>query len=397
MKKIFYLLAICTTLFATNNSNIALPQNNYLDLDAKECDEACLDKLLKEKKYFTFMSKQQGAEVLNGVNKELEGLFNGEEKSLSDLQLGNNKKEDIKLAILVPQKKIGNYASSVVNSITAYLMERDSDFDIEVFNSYDESEGSLSNALNSIRQRGYKIVIAPLTQYGANYVAQNANDLIIFMPTINKKDIQFQTYNILYGGIDYEKQIISLLNYANSKVAIFSDLSPLSNNLNNFVAKNSDVSYQKDIESSQKINLKYILKGNWALQGASIFLNTPLIKSSLIASQLRVYDIKPKALLSTQINLNPLLLNLTQYADRRHLYLANSISTAPISIQETNALFNHNIAYDWVNYSTNVGMDYLYSLLTGNSRKFSEDISNHEINYNIKIMKTSEYGFYNVN
>ena len=59
-----------------------------------------------------------------------------------------------------------------------------------------------------------------------------------------------------------------------------------------------------------------MFKGNSSLNNTSLYLNTQLVTASLIASQLRANDIRPYALLSTQVNYNPLLLTLTQYEDR---------------------------------------------------------------------------------
>lgn len=104
-----------------------------------------------------------------------------------------------------------------------------------------------------------------------------------------------------------------------------------------------------------------MLKNNKTLLNSSIFMNTPLVKTSLISSQLRVYKIVPYMLLSTQINYNPMLLTLTQYEDRKNFYLANSIGKTTVEMEELNSLFGHDIVYDWVNYSTSIGIDYFYT------------------------------------
>lgn len=93
-----------------------------------------------------------------------------------------------------------------------------------------------------------------------------------------------------------------------------------------------------------------------------------------------------------------MLLTLTQYNDRKKLYLANSIQKSPLDIREINALFDHSIVYDWVNYSTNVGLDYLFSsyFTNGIPREFKEKISGNQIIYKTDIMKASGFGFYPV-
>jgi hypothetical protein len=84
---------------------------------------------------------------------------------------------------------------------------------------------------------------------------------------------------------------------------------------NGYVKKNNNrVFYEKRVESP-KANFKQMFKGNSSLNNASLYLNTQLVTASLIASQLRANDIRPYALLSTQVNYNPLLLTLTQYEE----------------------------------------------------------------------------------
>ncbi len=313
MRKVFFILLLSfVSLYARSDkvSSVPIPESSFLDLDGQECDEQCMKKLIEEEKYFSFMSKHKEQEdgSVDENYQKLSTLFG--DSNQSDFSVSQNlQTAQARLAILVPQKSIQRYATSTINSIIAYLLAKDSNFDIEVFNSHDESPSSLGLALSQIRQKGYKVVIAPMTQRGARYLMQNGNDFVIFIPTINYKSMQNAPSNMLFGGIDYEEQVRKLLDYSGPKVATFSDGSMLGDKLNSFVAQNVDVRYEKRIKDSKKINLKYILKGNRVLQNASVFLNMPLVKSSLLSSQLRVYDIRPYRLLSTQINYRPMLLN----------------------------------------------------------------------------------------
>jgi SRSO17 transposase len=183
--------------------------------------------------------------------------------------------------------------------------------------------------------------------------------------------------------------------YANERVGTFEDGSGLSLQLGTLAKKNSTrVFYEKRIESS-KANFKQLFKGNNSLNNASFYLNTPLVTSSLIASQLRANDIAPYALLSTQINYNPLLLTLTQSEDRDKMFIANSIQKTPAKLEEINALFGHDIVYDWVNYSTSVGADLLATHFFENKteRVFKESISNNQVVYNTVIVKPAQHSF----
>ena len=301
----------------------------------------------------------------------------------------------IKIAVLVPQKTIKKYAITSVNSIISYLLYQNYNFDLNVFNSGDEREESLLAALKEIKTGEYNYIIAPLTPEGAQIVANYVKDTMVFIPTLHSSSVKNASSNIFFGGIDYAQQVALLSEFANEKVGTFEDGSPLSLQLNSFVKKNSQrVFYEKRIESS-KANFKQLFKGNTSLNNASLYLNMPLVTTSLVASQLRANEIFPNALLSTQINYNPLLLTLTQYEDRDKMFIANSIQRTPAELEEINAFFGHDIVYDWVNYSTSIGAEYLCNdFFAGKANKtFNEIMQNNQIIYNTAIYKPGRNEF----
>ena len=305
----------------------------------------------------------------------------------------------IKIAVLVPQKTIKKYAITSVNSVIAYLLYKNYYFDLNVFNTGDEREDSIAKALSDIKAGGYHYIIAPVTADGAQIIANNVQDTLVFIPTLNRSNVRSAGSNIIFGGIDYDQQIALLATKANDRVGTFEDGSSLSYQLNGLIKKNSNhVFYEKRVENS-KMNYKQLFKGNSSLNNASLYLNTPLVTSSLIASQLRANGINPYMLLSTQINYNPLLLSLTQYEDRDQMYIANSIQKAPPSLEEINALFGHDIVYDWVNYSTSVGADYLcQQFFNGKiSRTFKENISGNQVVYNTSLYQPGRNEFIRAN
>ncbi|WP_263832618.1 hypothetical protein [Sulfurospirillum oryzae] len=301
----------------------------------------------------------------------------------------------IKIAVLVPQKTIKKYAITSVNSVISYLLYKNYYFDLNVFNSGDEREESIAKALSDIQAGGYNYIIAPVTPEGANIIAGRVSDKLVFIPTLTKSNVRSAGSNIIFGGIDYDQQIALLAEKANERVGTFEDGSSLSYQLNGMIKKNSNrVFYEKRVENA-KVNFKQLFKGNTSLNNASLYLNTPLVTSSLIASQLRANDIHPYALLSTQINYNPLLLTLTQYEDRDHMYIANSIQKAPPALEEINTMFGHDIVYDWVNYSTTIGADYLcQQFFDGKiSRTFKEGISGNQVVYNTSLYQPGRNEF----
>ena len=301
----------------------------------------------------------------------------------------------IKIAVLVPQKTIKKYAITSVNSVISYLLYKNYYFDLNVFNSGDEKEESIAKALADIQAGGYHYIIAPVTADGANIIARHVTDTLVFIPTLHRSNVQSAGSNIIFGGIDYDQQIALLASKANERVGTFGDGSSLSYQLNDLVKKNNNyVFYEKRVDSP-KTNFKQMFKGNSALNNTSLYLNTQLVTSSLIASQLRANDIHPYALLSTQVNYNPLLLTLTQYEDRDKMYIANSIQRAPAGLEEINTMFGHDIVYDWVNYSTSIGADYLCQQFFNGSiqRAFNEEITSNQVIYHTALYQLGRNEF----
>ncbi len=299
-----------------------------------------------------------------------------------------------KVALLVPSKVIGSYVNSVSNSIISYLLFKDAEFIFEVFDSKDESGDALVSKLSEIKAKGYRFVIAPLTKSGAEIISSNSLDLLIFIPTINKNDIYETPSNIIFGGIDYRKQLDVLLSFANEKIALFGDGSRLSSDLSQYTKELAyeNIVYVKDIKNI-KTNLSFI-RGNSKLKKSSIFLNMPVVKSSLIASQLTQYKVKPHVLLSTQVNYNPLIFKFTQFRDREFFYIANSISHMNPILKDINFVLGNSPDYNWIDYSSSIGIDYVFS--SGESGVFDEEFYNNQIDYKVQIVKAGKSSFLKV-
>ncbi len=388
MKKILLIALFASLLFSKSEilSQIPPAKNIFMNLETEECDVTCLNNLLTNGKIFSFLSIYKD-------HSQFDNIQNQYDKYATLFGINKQNNFEIRLAMLVPQKVIRRYAVTTVDSALAYLLYKKYNFDLKVYNSNDESESSLLNSLAQIRKDGYKYILAPLTKKGARIVAQNSEGLTIYIPTVNSDKIQNPSPNVIFGGINYKKQIDKLLLYATNKVAIFSDNSSIANELNSEVENSQKlVVYEKQFKNSN-VNFKKILKWNKKLDNSSIFLNLPLVKASLLASQLRVYNRKPYNLLSTQINYNPMILTLTQYADRKSLLIANSIGKVNDEITMSNNFLGSDIEYNWVNYSTSLGLDILYNryFLQNEDRSFSEKVINNQVMYNTQIMSPKRY------
>ena len=370
-------------------SMLPLPKTTIINLETKECDTKCLDDYIKNGEIFSFLSNYKRIPNDTNLTKEYETLkikFN-----IYNFQ----KVQNVKIALMVPKNVIGRYTISTTNTILSYLLEKGVNFDFELFNSNDETRENIENTIKKIEDEGFDFVIAPYTLEGVKKLISIDTKLIFYIPTINKSEISTEKTNYIFGGIDYKKQIEKLLVFTNDKLAIFADESSIGFKLSSYIQNSGKKVVYKKIIPQKLSKFRSFLKRNKKLENSSIFLNTPLVKTSLLASQFRFYKIVPYALFSTQINYNPLLLNLTQYEDRKNMYIANSIKQSSDKLVTTNKLLENNILFDWINYSTSIGIDYIYTLYFDNSAKrvFDENILNNQVQYDIQILKPTKSAF----
>lgn len=384
MKKLLF-LTIPAIIFAKSFmiSTIPLPKAYIQNLDPYGCNENCMRDYLEHDMIFSFLAH---------ANKQLQDktLDSTRAMNFAILNIGAfNASGKIKIALLLPYKKIGRYAASTVNATFAYLMTRGNPFTLKSYRVEDEDVDTLSNTLEQIKSDGFEYLIAPLTKTGAvNLIAANPN-INVYIPTINKDNVETNSPYLFFGGIDYKAQSDLLLKEASSPLVIFSGMSPTGKKLALY-QEDSYTNPDKVIQyfiSRKTTNLQNYLKKNRRIAYGTFIVNTPVIKTGMILSQLTLYDTKPKHILSTQINYNPLLLSMTQYGDRKNMIIANSIIQNNDLLIDTNSLLGNDIVYNWINYSTTVGMDYFYSAITGDTREFKINLQNNQMVYDIALVK----------
>jgi len=397
MKRLLILLVVNITLLAQSYiiSPIPLPKTYIQDLDPYECDESCMQEYLDNGMIFSFLSHS---------NKKLENDKQNEIKAIniSILNLGSQViNSEVKIAMLLPYKKIGKYASSTTNAVFAYLMTRSHPFELQSYKIQSEGKDDIQRALSKIKSDGFTYVIAPLTLQGAQNIVNIDPDINIYMPTINKKDVATNSQYLTFGAIDYEAQSDLLLKEAVSPLVIFSDKSLTGRKLADYEAKTfkySDInatSIQDDKKvikysiSRRTTNLERYLKENEKIVNGTFFINTPIVKSGMIMSQLTLYDANATNVLSTQINYDPLILSMTQYNDRKDMVVANSITEHNNVLTETNSLLGSDIVYDWINYATTVGIDYIFHVLTNEERAYQIELENNQLQYKVELLQSS--------
>jgi len=298
---------------------------------------------------------------------------------------------NVKLAFVYPSTLVSKYAKSSLSTISGYLSYKQANYNLIVVDSKNESYENINNAFSKLKEEGVTKVIALFTPNALNNLNKIVtDDFKVYLPLIEKKDSLENNDNLIFGSISYEDQLKKLSYYSNGKNSTFYQETYLGTKLKNsydFVIGNSNL--RKEISNDEK-NFKNIVNDS-RLRNSSLFLNTDLVKSSLIMSQLVSFDIYPKMIFSTQVNYDQALFTLTQPKDRERLVVASSIDTVDAKLKDTISNAGGNIVYEWVDYSTLVGINYLYN--GGNSSIVPTQISNNQAIYTPRLYKATEIGF----
>lgn len=298
---------------------------------------------------------------------------------------------NVKLAFVYPSTLVSKYAKSSLSTISGYLSYKQANYNLIVVDSKNESYENINNAFSKLKEEGVTKVIALFTPNALNNLNKIVtDDFKVYLPLIEKKDSLENNDNLIFGSISYDDQLKKLSYYSNGKNSTFYQETYLGTKLKNsydFVIGNSNL--RKEISNDEK-NFKNIVNDS-RLRNSSLFLNTDLVKSSLILSQMTVYEINPNTILATQILFDPMLMVLTQERDRQNLIIANSIGDVDSKLKDEIATVGGNISFEWVDYSTLVGTNYLFS--NGNSSLISTKIENNQAVYTPRLFKSTDIGF----
>jgi hypothetical protein len=401
MRQIVLLVVLTSLLFSQERvlSPVPLPKTYVIDYSVEPCDDMCLDAYYKAGKPFSFIM---------GYSPKYASLDNGnrfrEYASMINLDVRDfyiSSSGEFKIALIIPKKVVGRYAVSVSHSILAYLLLRNPSFSFKVIDSKYEDENSLRDALNKTKQEGFTNTIALLTPNGATNLNRlnETQNLEIYIPSINKSAVKKHKPNIIYGGIDYKAQIDTLTDSIKSdNIIAISDGSPLSSELDMYAAGDSNSSIMSIVLDSMEADLyKKSIKSNAReIRSSAVLLNSSVVKSAMFMSQLTFNDVKPRSIISSQINYTPSIFSLTQRADRSRFRVANSITSSLPTLQEANEIVETDIQYDWINYSTSIGLDDFYtkSYLSSKSESFKEIIIDNQVSYEVELLETEDGGFF---
>ena len=302
-----------------------------------------------------------------------------ETQHISDIP-DNYDSEKIDIAILINKDKFFRFIPSLLNSINAYMIKQDINYHIKVFN-LDEN---ITKTLNEVTP-DYDYIFVYLTNPKKVDVLTHY-DNSFFIPTLSKNqtDINKSNTNIFFGGIDYKQQLNKLNQYVvGNKISIYDD-SMLSKSIAN------------EIDDAKQIKYPFYYKRN-DLNKSFVFLNTKVVNTAQILANFTYYDIKPNLLLSTQINYSPLLFSLTTPEDTTNLIIANSILNINPIIESNNIILNSDIKYNWLNYTTSILLNKVYSLDNDDDSYYLNDFDLYmfynQVEYKTNIYKIFKKGF----
>ena len=266
-----------------------------------------------------------------------------------------------------------------------------------MFDCIDEGITNLESTTYKITQSNFDFAIAILTQQGTQNLIDNINvSFPIYITTINKERIQGDTpKNFYFGGISYKKQLDILASIAkDSQIVEYTDDSQIGTYLMDLLrAYDLHIIHQAIINNQDASNFTKKLKTEEAfLDNTTLLLNTSASKSGLILSQIGYSKKQPKQFLSTQINFNPTILQLASPDNRKNFFVISAISPVSADLVEYAALLNSDLKYDWVSYSTSVGVE--FALKDSHIKKsFLESMFNNQIEYKNHIYTTKGSNF----
>ncbi len=401
MKKLLLLCLFASASFAKSYiiSPLPLPKQEILNLETESCNKKCLLSLYEQGQYFSFVARFEDEE-----DSDLRAKLALSLQNLAILDIPTSPKNTtakVKLGLLMPKKVIRHYFYTSIDTILSYLMARGGDFSFEVFNTDTEDTQAIESAYKRAIEAKSDFIIGVFTTNGAKELASNIKITTpIYLPTINIHQIGDikAPKNLYFGGVDYESQIELLLHLSeNEKIVAYNDKSPTGQYLGKLLrTKSPNVIFEQEIESATAKRFMNVLASQEQyLQDSVVIFNTQAARTGLMMSQIALGKAKPKKMLSTQVSYDSKIFELVQPEDRKEFYVVSMIGALNPKIVEYAALLGRDLKYDWVNYSTAVGVELLLGAqIEERERYFKEFFLDNQVSYTNRVYKISGKSFY---
>lgn len=294
----------------------------------------------------------------------------------------NTKEENI--AFVFASNNVGKYGTEASNVMMSYLLAKNIKFNVEFFDIEIENKQNITTIFDKLKEQNIKKVIVFFTGNSLS-ILNNYPDISkfeLYLPLINKSVAKNVKSNFIFGGIDYKKQLTFLASKASSNIVEIYDDSAISTRLHNELV-GLNIPNITHIQITGKIsNYKILTQNDEQIKNSTIFLNTSIVKSAIILSNLKENNLTPKEIFSTQLNYSPDIFKLTTQDERENLFLTNSIDALPKDIEEVISLFGNDVLFSWVNYSVVIGLEYF---ITKQKKLFGNTfIKENQVDYKIK-------------
>jgi hypothetical protein len=350
----------------------------------------------------------------NGNNKQRDFSVLTQEQTLGAPTLFTNGLEKEKLALVYGIKNIGKFSIEAIDVISSYLALQHQNYTLRVFDINRESGENYDKVLDELNELKINNAIFLVTDTHIKSLLENEKnkDINIFLPIVNKSLLEDNNItnnsinvdeNIVFGGIDYDAQFDAIVERIKYQKAIdlnnteSVDLKLFEIHDNKSLSQKLYKSFVGKMDNFRTINMygknpnyHEILSRYKDLNQSIVVLNTSIVKSSIILSQMRANEIYPKVVYSTQLNYTPLIFQLTQAKDRTMVKITNSIGKMSHDVEAIFDLVGIDIRHKWVNYSTLVGVEYL---LTKANQILGNEINNNQVQYMIDFVDVDKNSF----
>jgi len=295
--------------------------------------------------------------------------------------------DEMNIAILLDKKRFFKFIPTLINSMNSYMIKKDIDYRITLFNIDDNISKNLDKIVDD-----YPYIFTFITDKDKEdiKVLNNYPDNYFFIPTLNRNQVDGNvSRNIFFGGIDYEAQVRKLNRYiAGYTIIIYDD-----GDLSKYISKMID----KTLLQPHKLR-KYPIYYNPAnYNDTYIYLNTNVVNTAQVLSNFTYKQIKPKSIFSPQIDYSPMLFSLTNREDIKNLIVANSILNIEPTIENNNLNLGSDIDFNWLNYTTSVLLNKAYLLETSDEEYFLNDfnlyIFDNQVKYKTNLYRIKQNGF----